>query len=192
MKSEIRGPRSVVRSIILAVFAAFALNVGAAERPIVQPDCRVSANGARSFGVKVDLLSLAQAKRPTKQVYVEEAVALWRPAPGQMVAANEAAGTVADVNAAVSVKETAQPKSWREIAVGHIANNAGRYIGGAVLVAVGAGGYALYEANKGGGTPKTTISIPPTDARQSPPVSVTAGDNSPVNVSVVITAMPPE
>jgi len=202
MKSEIRGPRSEVRVIIVAAFAAFALNAGAgaAERPIVQPDCRVSANGARSFGLKVDLLSLAQAKRPTKQVYVEEAVALWRPAPGQAVAANEAPGTVADVNAAVKTTEQQQPMTWAQVAGDHVRRHAGRYIAGAVVAVAGGAGYAIYQANKDDGGDDKAAPAEPTNKdsqnyqpANSPSVgSITTGDNSPVNLTINVTAMPPE
>jgi hypothetical protein len=180
---------------LFAVFATFALNAPAGD--VLRLDARADDRG-RSIGIRVDLVEAVRAKRPTKKVYVEEAVALWRPAPGEMIAA---AGNVEaqDVNAAVAVKETEQPQTWKEIAAGHLTRNAGRYIAGAALVAIGAGGYAIYEANKDDGSDAPAEPTQPTNSHSgnyqpanSPTVAVTAGDYSPVNVNVTVTAMPPE
>jgi hypothetical protein len=203
MKSEIRGPMSEFRIITVAAFALFALSPvfgaesgergAAVDRPILQPDCKV-ANGARSFGVKVDLLSLSRAKRPTKTVYVEEAVALWRPAYGEMIAA---AGNVEaqDINAAVAVEEKEVPKGMLEAAGDHVKRNAGKYIAGAVTAIAGGAGWAIYEHNKddGGSSAQAAAPAPTTYNPQiAPSVAVTAGSYSPVTVNITITAMPPE
>jgi hypothetical protein len=193
-RTSVLGPRT---SILLhfALFAAFALNAPAGD--VLRLDARADDRG-RSIGIRVDLVEAVRAKRPTKKVYVEEAVALWRPAYGEQIAA---AGNVEaqDVNAAVAVKETEQPQTWKEIAAGHLTRNAGRYIAGAALVAIGAGGYAIYEANKDDGGSSQPQEAQPTNSHSqnyqpanSPTVAVTAGDNSPVNVNVTVTAMPPE
>ena len=179
----------------IALLSAAPLNAPAGD--VVRLDARADDRG-RSIGIRVDLVEAARARRPTKKVYVEEAVALWRPAPGELLAA---AGNVEaqDVNAAVAAKDIEQPQTWKEIAAGHLTRNAGRYIAGVALVAVGAGGYAIYSANKNDGA-----STPPQEAQptnrdsqnyqpaNSPTVAVTAGDYSPVNVNVTVTAMPPE
>jgi hypothetical protein len=186
-----------VRSALLCVLCVFVFSPPGRAGDVLRVDARADDRG-RSIGIRVDLVEAARAKRPTKKVYVEEAVALWRPAYGEQIAA---AGNVEaqDVNAAVAVKETEQPQTWREIAAGHLTRNAGRYIAGAALVALGAGGYAIYEANKDddGDTPAQPAQ--PTNSHSgnyqpanSPTVAVTAGDNSPVNVNVTVTAMPPE
>jgi hypothetical protein len=229
MKSEIGSRRSEVSGrlvvILLAVFAAFALNAGAdareprtenrspadlgplpyealakegrtsdLARPILQPDCKV-ANGARSFGVKVDLVGLARAKRPTKTVYVEEAVALWRPGYGELIAAAGADG-MSDVNAAVKTSEQTVPKGGGEIVIDHLKRNAGKYIGSLAAAAVGGGAYAVYEHNKdddNDARPATSAATANNSPQNSPQLGpITTGDNSPVTVNISITAMPPE
>ncbi|MBU4459274.1 MAG: hypothetical protein KJ579_01800 [Verrucomicrobia bacterium] len=183
--------------LLLCVLCVFVSSSPSRAGDIVRVDARADERG-RSIGIRVDLVGALRARRPTRKVYVEEAVALWRPAPGEQVAA---AGSVEaqDVNAAVLAKETERPQTWKEIAAGHLARNAGRYIAGAALVAIGAGGYAIYDANKGGDAPAAAKAAEPTNRdsqnyqpANSPTVAVTAGDNSPVNVNVSVTAMPPE
>jgi hypothetical protein len=180
-----------IATIVTVLFTV--CHAAAVDRPIIAPDVRVSET-ARSVGIKLDLISLAKAKRPTKSVYREEAVALWRPAPGQLIAANEAPGTVADVNAAVTAKEVVVEKGLMEAAGDHIRRNAGKYIAGAAVAVAGGVGYAIVENNKDGNKPDSAPPVPTntTDARQSPAVSVTAGDGSPVTINLTITAMPPE
>jgi len=184
-------------SSLLCVLCVFVLPRPAPAGDVLRLDARADDRG-RSIGIRVDLVEAARARRPTKKVYVEEVVALWRPAPGEMIAA---AGNVeaADVNAAVAAKETEQPQTWKEMAAGHLTRNAGRYIAGAALVAVGAGGYAIYAANRDDGGSSQPREAQPTNSHSgnyqpanSPTVAVTAGDNSPVNVNVTVTAMPPE
>jgi hypothetical protein len=184
--------------LLLCALCVFVFSPPAPAGDVLRVDAQADDRG-RSIGIRVDLVEAVRAKRPTKKVYVEEAVALWRPAPGELIAA---AGNVEaqDVNAAVAAKEIEQPQTWKEIAAGHLTRNAGRYIAGAALVAIGAGGYAIYEANKDDddGTAQPQEAQPTNShsgnyqPASSPTVAVTAGDNSPVNVNVTVTAMPPE
>jgi hypothetical protein len=187
----------LVRTIpFIALLSTAPLSAPAGD--VLRVDARADDRG-RSIGIRVDLVEAVRAKRPTKKAYVEEAVALWRPAVGEQIAA---AGNVEaqDVNAAVVAKETVRPQTWQEIAAGHFTRNAGRYIAGVALVALGAGGYAIYEANKNddGGSAQPQEAQPTNSHSQnyqpanSPTVAVTAGDYSPVNVNVTVTAMPPE
>jgi hypothetical protein len=209
MKSEIGSRRSEVSGrlvvTLLAVFAAFALNAGAGaenrdprteirspadlgprtsvvDRPLVQPDCKV-ANGARSFGVKVDLVGLARAKRPTKTVYVEEAVALWRPGYGELIAAAGAGDAVADVNAAVSAKEVTVEKGWAEIAGDHFRRNAGKYVGTSLAALLLGGAWYLYDqSQESDGSMQTRAAVPSAQSpsgSQSPAVVVSGVNLAP-------------
>lgn len=166
------------------------------DRPAIMPTVRADseARGAE-IGVTVDLFRVGKAfRRPTRAVYTEEAVGLWRPAYGQQIAANEAPGTVGDVNAAVRVTETNRPATVKEAIAGHFARNAGYYVAGAVL---GAGAAALYIAKKQGEDDDGKAQAPePTNRNShnggnntptaSPQTTITAGDNSPVTVTVTV------
>lgn len=180
---------------VVAMAVAFCATAG--ERPILQPDCRVNAAGVRSVGLRVDLMGLASLKRPTKTVYRETAVALWRPGYGEQIAA-VGADAVADVNAAVKAEEVPVPKTTLEAAVDHVKRNAGKYIASAAVAAVGGAGWAIYDHNKDDGAPAqaaggTSTASADNRLQNSPALgAITTGDNSPVNISITITAMPPE
>ena len=144
----------------------------------------------RVLGVKVDILALARAKRPTKSVYVEEAVALWRPAFGEQVAANEAPGTVSDVNGAVAVKETTVEKGGMEIIGDHFKRNAGKYVGSALAAVVLGGAWYLIDDAQNGDAMQARASIPsaqsPTGS-QSPAIVVSGVNLAPgasININI--------
>ena len=183
--------------IVVALAAASAQAADLAVRPTVRP----AEAGGVEVGVTVDLIGLFTAKRPTRRVYTEQAVALWRPAYGQLIAANEAPGAVADVNAAVQAGETEAPMGAGAAIAAHFRRNAGKYIAGAAAAAV-SGGIALYQDQKDKAESKpekATIETAgnETDASNRPsnspqvPVTVNTGDNSPANVNVTVSVMPP-
>ncbi len=168
---------AIIAALVACTVSGIAAENARSDRPILTPDVRV-ANGARSFGVKVDLVSLARAKRPTKTVYVEEAVALWRPAYGEQIAA---AGNVeaADVNAAVATKETVVEKGVMESLSDHFKRNSGKYTASAILALVGGAAWYLYDDAQSDGDMQARASIP---SQQSPtgsqsPAIVVSGVN---------------
>lgn len=148
-------------------------------------------DGKTLLGVYVDLAAVCNAKRPTQKVYVEEAVAIWRPSYGEMIVA-AVTPEASDINAAVKTMETEKPLSFGAAIGQHLVRNAGKYIAGLGVLAAGAAGYIIYENNKDDGIP--TAPTVPTEFKPqtSPSISVIAGDNSPVSIDVDITAMPPE
>jgi len=159
------------------------------ERAILTPDVRVRG-AERVVGVKVDILALARAKRPTKSVYVEQAVALWHPGLGEQIAANEAPGTVSDVNGTVVVKETVVPKGGMEVIGDHFRRNAGRYLGTAALALLGGAAWYIYDDAQNGDAMQARASIP---SAQSPsgsqaPAIVISGVNlapgSAININI--------
>jgi len=193
-----------VRSLIVAWLAACVLAIGigrASAAEIIAPDCRVDASGVRSYGVKVDVAAVLRAKRPTKSVYVEEAVALWRPAAGELIAANEAPGTVSDINAAVAVKETVEPKPLGEMFADHLKRRWKVWAAGVVVAGVGLPVSAhndWWQKSDGGsvsGSANTSTSTATDSHDQTSTATVTAGDYSPVTIIIYNgqpVAMPPE
>ena len=144
MKAIVLFAAAVLTVELFGCVANAAESERGAYAPIIAPDVRVRGS-ERIVGVKVDVLALARAKRPTKTVYVEEAVALWRPAFGETVAANEAPGTVSDVNGAVAAKEVTVEKGGMEIIGDHFRRNAGKYTVGSILALVGGAAWYLYD-----------------------------------------------
>lgn len=179
------------KTFLCASASLCCLAAAAPARDIVTLDARAT-DADRSIGVKVDLLSAVSAKRPTKTVYVEEAVALWKPAHGQMIAST-AAGE-ADITAAVDAREEEQPIGVGEAVADHFRRNAGKYVASALAAAVAGGAYAIYDHQQSDSPAKpATAPVPTTNNPQnSPTYIINTGDNSPVTITAPQTAMPPE
>lgn len=175
--------KTTVLSIVLAATAATA-------EVIVRPDIRI-ANGERRAGITLDLAAALRARRPTKAVYIEEAVALWRPAAGDQIAATGSGQ--ADITAAVDAREEEVELTVTEAAAAHFRRNAGKYVASALAAAIAGGAYAIYDNNKSDSAKPAPAPTPTTNNPQnSPTYVINTGDNSPVHITAPQTAMPPE